>query len=75
MQYGDAWNNLAAAHLHLKQKCALVPQQRADLAPCPRRQAFNALEQAARLKFESWKVWENYLITAMVHLAHFAGCF
>jgi predicted Zn-dependent protease len=49
-EYGDAWNNLAAAHLHLKQK----------------KQAFLALEEASKHKHDSWRMWENYLATAMV---------
>lgn len=48
-QYGNAWNNLAAAHLHQKNK----PQ------------AFSALEQAVKFKNESWKLWENYMCTAV----------
>ena len=49
-EYGDAWNNLAAAHLFMKNK----------------KQAFSALEQAVKFKYESWKLWENYMITALV---------
>jgi len=48
-EHGEAWNNLAASHLALKNK----------------KPAFLALEQAVRLKFDSWKTWENYLHTAM----------
>ncbi len=47
--YSEAWNNLAAAHLHKGNT----------------RAAFSALEHTVRLYRKSWKVWENYLNCAM----------
>lgn len=49
-QYGDAWNNLAAAHLQLRHA----------------EEAFTALQEAVKLKRDSWKVWENYVHAALV---------
>jgi tetratricopeptide (TPR) repeat protein len=47
--YSEAWNNIAAAHLHLQ-----------NIRP-----AFAALEHCVRLNRRSWKMWENYLTCAM----------
>ena len=48
-EYADAYNNLAAAHIYLHNYHS----------------AFTALEFAVKLKYESWKVWENYLYIAL----------
>jgi tetratricopeptide (TPR) repeat protein len=48
-EYGDAWNNLAAAHLHLEEH----------------ESAFHALEQAVRFNERSWKTWDNYMTCAI----------
>ncbi len=47
---GEAWNNLAAAHLAV------------DRLP----QALAALEQSAKIKRESWKVWDQILMCLML---------
>lgn len=53
-QNGEAWNNLATIHLQT-QSYAL---------------ALHALEQSARFLQDSWKVWDNYLTAAMVHIRY-----
>lgn len=66
---GQAWNNLAAVYLHLKQTDS----------------AFLALKQGVRFRRGEWKVWDNYLtcaldlekyqeaIEAMEHLVNIRG--
>jgi tetratricopeptide (TPR) repeat protein len=48
-EYGDAWNNLAISHLYSNNY----------------KSALGALEQASKFKYDSWKLWENYLTTAI----------
>ncbi|KAK9728459.1 hypothetical protein K7432_001062 [Basidiobolus ranarum] len=42
---GEAWNNLASVYLRQHKKI----------------EAYQALQQGLRLKFDSWKIWTNYL--------------
>ena len=44
-QNGEAWTNLASAHIKVKQK----------------REAWRALRESIRNMFDSYKIWENYL--------------
>lgn len=54
-EYADAWNNLASAHLKLKND-----DPNAHLRP-----ALQALDQALRFKRDHFGVWENYLSVAL----------
>ncbi|KAI9228775.1 MAG: hypothetical protein DHS80DRAFT_15059 [Piptocephalis tieghemiana] len=45
----EAWNNLGSVYLHLKRK----------------REAFNAFQQALKEKYDSWKIWQNYLYVSV----------
>ncbi|ORY01097.1 TPR-like protein [Basidiobolus meristosporus CBS 931.73] len=42
---GEAWNNLASVYLRQQKKL----------------EAYQALQQGLRLKFDSWKIWTNYM--------------
>ncbi|KAG1704751.1 Tetratricopeptide repeat protein 27 [Nymphon striatum] len=44
----EAWNNLSNTYIQLKQK----------------RRSFLALQEALRLNYENWHIWENYLVVS-----------
>ncbi|CAG8533607.1 1542_t:CDS:1 [Paraglomus occultum] len=46
---GEAWNNLASV---------LIKQNR-------KREAFNALQQGLKQRYDSWKMWTNYMYVAI----------
>ncbi|RKP13703.1 hypothetical protein BJ684DRAFT_4428, partial [Piptocephalis cylindrospora] len=45
----EAWNNLGSVYLHLNRK----------------REAFNAFHKALKEKYDSWKIWQNYLYVSV----------
>lgn len=48
---GESWNNLASALLRLGKD--------------RKRDAWKALKTATNLKFESWRMWENYMLVSL----------
>jgi tetratricopeptide (TPR) repeat protein len=52
LQQGEAWNNIGSVYLKLKKK----------------REAFLAYQEALKEVRNDWRIWQNFLYTAVVCL-------
>lgn len=63
----EAWNNLAA--VYIKQDKKYVPS--VDQPDHPfRKEAFKALKESLKNRNDNWKVWENFVLVAIVSIVH-----
>jgi tetratricopeptide (TPR) repeat protein len=58
----EAWNNLAAVYIKQDKK----DETRFKILTLFRKEAFKALKESLKNRNDNWKVWENFVLVAIV---------
>ncbi|KAK4685648.1 tetratricopeptide repeat protein 27, partial [Tremellales sp. Uapishka_1] len=62
---GEGWNNLAAVYLRLGEE-GMTPGQTAPAVSFENKiLAHRALKQGLRFSYESWRMWQNYMVVSI----------